>query len=218
MKNKEKEGIANHYQIMKKKFSRWARFYDLIEFFPQAKRLRKVVVDSIDKDGNILDLCCGTGTVAIRIAKSRPLSNVFGLDLSIEMLRVARKKSEGLKNIFFFGGMAQKISFPESYFDFVIISFSLHEMPKQMRNTALKETFRTLKNRGKIIILDLRKVYNWFKYPLFLYLKLLEPPYVLEFIKEDLKETLKETGFSSIKEEYIGATRLIIGEKTTKGM
>jgi SAM-dependent methyltransferase len=47
--------------------------------------------------GSILELACGTGRVAIRLACSGV--SVIGLDLSQDMLEVARRKSVGLANI-----------------------------------------------------------------------------------------------------------------------
>ena len=47
--------------------------------------------------GSVLELACGTGRVAIRLARSG--ANVVGLDLSPYMLEVARRKSVGLANI-----------------------------------------------------------------------------------------------------------------------
>jgi demethylmenaquinone methyltransferase/2-methoxy-6-polyprenyl-1,4-benzoquinol methylase len=213
MKNTRQQALHNE---TKRKFGNWARFYDLFELFPQAERLRGAVIEEIDRDGNILDLCCGTGTVTTRLAKARSTSQVFGLDLSSDMLNVATRKAGELPNISFMEGTAQNLPFPNSYFDAVTISFALHEMPKDERDAALKEAFRTLKTDGKIVILDVRQVTNWSKYPLSLYLRFFEPRSVFEFIKEDLEEALRETGFSSTQEKHISASRLVTGTKVVK--
>ena len=201
---------------MRKKFSRWVRIYDLLEILPEAKKLRKAVIDQVGEDGNVLDLCCGTGTIAIQLAKSNPLLKIFGLDLSVDMLKIAKEKSIGLKSINFMEGMAENIPFPNCYFDFIIISFALHEMPKEMRTRVLKECLRILRNRGRLIILDVRKIHKWTKYLVLIYLKLFEPPYVLEFIEENLKETLQRIGFSSVNQTTISASRLVVAEKLIK--
>ena len=208
--------LGEYHQIMRKKFNRWVKIYDLLEILPEAKKLRKAVVDQVDEDGNVIDICCGTGTVAIRVAKSRPLSTIFGLDLSVDMLKIAKKKSLGLKTINFIEGIAENIPFPDRYFDFIIISFALHEMPKEMRTLVLNECLRVLKNRGKMIILDIRKIRKWMKYPFLFYLKLFEPSYVFEFIEENLKNTLMETGFSSVNQVTISASHLTVAEKSIK--
>jgi SAM-dependent methyltransferase len=49
------------------------------------------------RDGAVLEIACGTGRVAIRLAQKGV--NVVGLDLSPKMLEVARQKSLGLENI-----------------------------------------------------------------------------------------------------------------------
>ncbi len=49
------------------------------------------------KGEGLLEVACGTGRVAIRLARDG--THVVGLDLSKQMLEVAREKSEGIENI-----------------------------------------------------------------------------------------------------------------------
>jgi ubiquinone/menaquinone biosynthesis C-methylase UbiE len=49
------------------------------------------------KGGSLLEIACGTGRVAIRLARDG--TRTVGLDLSQKMLAVAREKSEGITNI-----------------------------------------------------------------------------------------------------------------------
>ena len=55
-------------------------FYDLIDivyFRDYENSPRKVVVESIGNEEGVLDLCTGTATNALKIAKSKPLSEVL---------------------------------------------------------------------------------------------------------------------------------------------
>ena len=62
-----------------------AVFYDLLDviYFRNEKTSpRKVVSDLVKAQEHVLDLCTGTGTVALRIARENPKSQVVGIDIS----------------------------------------------------------------------------------------------------------------------------------------
>lgn len=72
-----------------------AGFYDLLDiinFRNFEKSPRKAVLEFIDSQDKVLDLCTGTATNAIRIAGQRPRAKIVGIDISKDMLRVAREK------------------------------------------------------------------------------------------------------------------------------
>ena len=67
------------------KYKTIAVFYDLLDviYFRKDKTSpRRVVSDLVKAQEHVLDLCTGTGTVALRIAKENPKSKVVGIDLS----------------------------------------------------------------------------------------------------------------------------------------
>ena len=68
--------------------------------------------------GKVLEIACGTGRVAIRLAQNGV--NVVGLDLSTKMLEVAQQKSGGLENIRWVQGGMRSFELGEA-FDLVII-------------------------------------------------------------------------------------------------
>lgn len=82
----------------------YARTYDAsvsdwpgeIDFYLQMSGRPKSV------GGSVLELACGTGRVAIRLAQSGV--NVVGLDRSSDMLTIAKNNSNGLRNIQWIGG------------------------------------------------------------------------------------------------------------------
>ena len=68
-------------------------FYDLLDivyFRDDNKNPRKSVLIKVDDNDRVLDLCTGTATCSLSIAKSRPKTKVVGIDQSKDMLRVAR--------------------------------------------------------------------------------------------------------------------------------
>ncbi|EFS21549.1 ubiquinone/menaquinone biosynthesis methyltransferase [Fusobacterium gonidiaformans 3-1-5R] len=110
------------------------------------------LLEETEKQGRVLDVCCGTGDISIWIAKKRNDLNIVGLDFSSSMLREAEKKSRGLSNILWKEGDAMALPFEEHSFSAACISFGL-------RNTAdyemvLREMKRVLKEDGILYCLD----------------------------------------------------------------
>ena len=164
-------------------FNAVARRYDLVNHaltWGLDKRWRrKAAQECVTSQPNkMLDLCCGTGDLALNIAR---LSNnnvgVTGLDYSQPMLDRATKKAEPLaKKVSFIHGDAANLPFPDGYFDCIGISFAFRNLtyrnPMAQRNLA--EALRVLRPSGKFVILEtsqpevklIRKLYHlylhWF--------------------------------------------------------
>ena len=72
-------------------------FYDLLDviyFRKYESSPRKVVNESINPGDKILDLCTGTGTNAVNIAKRDKSVVVKGVDISKDMLIIAKSKAK----------------------------------------------------------------------------------------------------------------------------
>ncbi len=107
-----------------------------------------------------LDLCCGTGDLAITIARlaEYPLE-IKGLDFSQPMLEIAKHKADlspGPKKIRFFQGDASKLPFPGEYFDCIGISFAFRNLTYKnpLVQAHLSEIVRVLKPGGRFIIVE----------------------------------------------------------------
>ena len=103
----------------------------------------------------ILDICTGTGDMAILTAKKFPNSKITAIDFSPSMLNIAIQKAERYKNIKFIQADATNLPFENNSFELCTISFGLRNLPDI--NVALKEFLRILKPNGQIIILDTGK-------------------------------------------------------------
>ena len=102
----------------------------------------------------VLDLCTGTGDIALGIAGAGTKYDVTGMDFSPSMLRVAASKAKkrGLSGIRWRRGNAMRIPYGDAYFDAVSISFGLRNCadPEQV----LRESFRVLRPGGRFLCLD----------------------------------------------------------------
>ena len=126
---------------------------DVVYFRDHAKSPRTAVLKKIKDDDRVLDLCTGTGTNALSIAKAKPLTKIAGIDLSKDMLKVAKDKLKrsGLKNVKFYLMDATKLRFKDSCFDKILISLILHEMEEELTDQIIMEAMRVLKDDGKIL-------------------------------------------------------------------
>ena len=118
--------------------------------------------------GRMLDLCCGTGDLVIRVAGMvKGETELVGLDFSRPMLMIAAGKATGIssgKGISFVHGDATKMHFPDSYFNCVGISFAFRNLTYKnpMASQYLSEVFRVLKQGGRFVIVESSQPRNKF--------------------------------------------------------
>jgi len=104
----------------------------------------------------VLDLGCGSGwatRLLARLVADGPegFGQVVGVDVSDEMIRLARTASKDFDNILYVWGSAQQIPWEENFFDKMLSVESFYYYADQDR--ALSEIFRVMAPRGQIFIL-----------------------------------------------------------------
>ena len=102
-------------------------------------------------DGSkVLDVACGSGSVALVVAKQ--VKSVHAIDFSVSMLDICKQKADddNIKNIQIFHGDAQVFPFADEYFDAAISMFGLMFFPD--RKAGLSEMYRTLKQGGRVAV------------------------------------------------------------------
>lgn len=99
---------------------------------------------------SVLDIACGTGNTAL-MARARG-AVVTGVDLTPELLAVARKRSAdaGYGDIAWKEGDAENLPFPDGVFDVVLSSCGLMFAPDQQK--AANEVARVTSKDGRIAI------------------------------------------------------------------
>ena len=105
---------------------------------------------------NALEIGCGTGAFARRLAKH--CKRVIALDLSSEMIRVARSRSTQFDNLEFQLADATTWDFPESHFDFVCSIATLHHLNQRELLVSVKDS---LKPGGVLAVVDLVQSNSW---------------------------------------------------------
>lgn len=128
------------------------------------------LVGSLNKDFlKILDVGCGKGQLTFQLdGRSK---QIFGIDVSETALSKARSNIQSNKmnyksEYFFKRDNITSSSFPDNYFDLVLLSDGINEWfdDEMKKNDALKETFRILNSGGFAIISDYEKAKNFDNY------------------------------------------------------
>jgi ubiquinone/menaquinone biosynthesis C-methylase UbiE len=133
------------------KYDRFARWYDWVEGVPDllgVSRLRRRLLRRTY--GRVLEVAVGTGR---NLPYYRPGCRIIAVDLSREMLNVARRRAATLSmDISFLVGDAEALPFSDHSFDTVVSSLSTCTFPEPV--IALQEFARVCRTGGKILLLE----------------------------------------------------------------
>ena len=189
-------------------------FYDLIDivyFRDYENSPRKAVFESIGNTEKVLDLCTGTATNALKIAELKPLSEVIGIDLSKDMLKIAQGKAERSKvpNIKLYHMDATNMRFHDKFFDKILLSLVLHEVEEDLAEKILAEAKRVLKDDGEIIVTEWEKSRKFSRRALFLPIDILEPKPFKLFIEKDLYRYFERYGLKVVSEVHCDYSRVL---------
>jgi len=136
--------ISNHYDLLNSLFSAGID-----------KIWRKKLVKNIAPDSFVLDVATGTAEVLIEGFKHASVNTGFGIDPSIEMLKIGKdklsKKNLDTKSSML-QGAAENLPFKEATFDGITIAFGIRNTIDY--NSSLKEMHRVLKTGGTLAILE----------------------------------------------------------------
>lgn len=108
------------------------------------------------KGGRVLDLGCGSGWLSLELARNG--LEVVGVDASPDRIRIAEKffkdnpYKENFGKLKYVQGDINKVTFPEKYFDTIVVWDTLHHFPNL--DQILVKFSRFLKQGGQFIVFD----------------------------------------------------------------
>ena len=118
--------IKEHFETEAKEFDEI-----IIKLIPYYNQMVQALVDTIyfnkDLPIRVIDLGCGTGTIARIIADKFPNSKIVCLDIASNMIDIAKHKLSSHKNTDFITGDFSQIDFKDK-FDVVVSSLALHHL------------------------------------------------------------------------------------------
>lgn len=138
-----------------------ARYYDLMAWlltFGRERALRERLVElaRVAPGEAVLDVGCGTGTLAIAAKRRAGASGVVhGIDASPEMIeRAQRKAAKKAAEVAFEIATVEALPFPDGSFDVVLSTLMLHHLPRAVREQCAREMRRVLKPGGRVLAVD----------------------------------------------------------------
>jgi demethylmenaquinone methyltransferase/2-methoxy-6-polyprenyl-1,4-benzoquinol methylase len=152
-------------------FDRIAGRYDLMNSVMTAGlhhrwRARAVELAALGPGDRALDVCCGTGDLALELKRRvGDAGGVAGVDFSAPMLELARAKSarDGLA-VDFLQGNALELPFEDASFDAATVGFGVRNVVDLER--AIAEMTRVVRPGGRVVILEIttpeRPPLSWF--------------------------------------------------------
>jgi len=141
-------------------------FYDFIQkYIVRDVRYKSQLIEqaNIQPGQHVLDLGCGTGTLAMMAKQAQPSAEVSGLDADSDMLKVANyKKNQAKLNVKFDVGFTNDLPYPDASFDRVLSSIMIHHLKTPDKEKTAREVYRVLKPGGQLHIIDFGKPVTWY--------------------------------------------------------
>lgn len=131
--------------------------YDPLIKLAGVEPTRKVLLDQADMKAayRILDVGCGTGTLATLAKRLYPQAAVTAIDPDAGALARGRRKAERARAaIRFDQGFADTLPYPASSFDRVFSSLMFHHVPAEQKEAMLREIRRVLSAEGTFHLAD----------------------------------------------------------------
>ena len=182
-----------------------------------------------------LDIATGTGDLAIMMAEATAAEKIIGLDLSVGMLNIGKKKilDKNLADkIEMVVGDSENIPYPDNHFDVITVAYGVRNFENLEKG--LHEILRTLKPGGQFIILETSVPTQFpFKQGYYLYTNFIMPTIGKLFSKdkkaydylstsaqnfpfgEVLNNILRKIGFIEVRDlpQTFGAATIYIASK-----
>jgi ubiquinone/menaquinone biosynthesis C-methylase UbiE len=143
----------DHEEKVREMFNRWAGSGNVAEMEQQHRPAAEKVIARMDLAANdsVLEVGCGEGWLCRRLAGICRDGAVVGIDVSEEMIRLARGKSAEAGNLMFAVGAAEEIPWAEDYFTRVVSVESAYYWFSPER--AARELFRVTAYGGRVFLL-----------------------------------------------------------------
>jgi SAM-dependent methyltransferase len=149
---------------------------------------------AIPPDAVVLDVGCGSGWATRLMAESATESKVIGIDISDEMITVARNSSQEFANVEYEVATAEALPYPDNHFTHVFSMESLYYYTNM--EAALREIHRATKDGGLFVtVVDLYLENE----PSHQWIPTLKVPVQLLGIP-DYRKLLEQSGFVNVKD------------------
>ena len=196
--------MKNRNYIPALRFAILTRFYDpIVRFSTREFLFKRALLAQADLQNNqiILDLACGTGTLAVAIKKRFPEAKIFAFDADKEILRMARRKTEKANvKIHFEKGLSDELPFADKTFDRVFSTLAFHHLTKRRKIKTINEIRRVLKPGGEFHLADYGLARNKSQFVLGKLIRVIDGAETTkDNIAGRLQILLEENGFANVE-------------------
>lgn len=204
--------MTDYKNLSKSAFNVQANTYDVDKNGKHARGQYKYVLNELQQLDfqKILDVGCGTGEILKSITERYSFAQLYGLDISEEMLKQANDKLKGTATLIL--GDAENITLETNSFDLLLCTDSFHHYPNPQQ--AISEFYRVLKHGKFLLIADywkpfpIRQIMN-------LFISHSNEGDVKIYSKKEIIEFLKQGGFQEIIYKKIqNSGYLVIAKKS----
>ena len=179
----------------KNSFNKQAEKYDTSDYSKYPRECYPFVLNAINNIhfNKVLDLGCGTGVILKEISSINSDVELFGLDLSENMIAKATQRLGTTATLSV--GDAENLPYADNTFDLVCCVESFHHYPNPKK--ALSEINRVLKNGGLFLLCDtwtrspIRQILNFF-------IRFSSDGDVHIYSENEISKLLKVTGFEMV--------------------
>jgi ubiquinone/menaquinone biosynthesis C-methylase UbiE len=199
--------------------SKFYDLFDLIFLFGGKGNPRRGLLDVISNAyPHILDVCVGTAASSLLVAGQHAGNQLVGIDISDEMLAIARGKiaRKKLTNLEVQKMSATEMQFTDNSFDAVMVSFALHEFEQELRKKVFWEVARVLKPGGIFCVIDFARQGSLLNQVFLKGWTLIEPPCFADFLNLDWRVDLKTLGLDFESEREFSFSKLYVLHKAQK--
>jgi ubiquinone/menaquinone biosynthesis C-methylase UbiE len=186
-------------------FERLTRLYDpVVRATTRERAFKRRLLDqaAVQPGQRVLDLGCGTGTLAIAAKQREPNAEVAGLDGDPEMLGLAREKAADARvDVELQQGLAHHLPYPDSSFDKVLSTLLFHHLTGEVKRAAAREIARVLRPGGELHLADWGRASDPLARALFLVVQLFDGfEQTGDNVAGRLPSILEAGGLSSVRE------------------
>lgn len=201
--------VPPYRHVIARQYRKLVHVYDCCEIVASGIR-KEIARFAGTAPKQVLDVACGTGSQARILAGSG--HTVCGIDLTRAMLERAIKKCNRYGQAFFIEGDASRMPFRGESFDISVVSLAIHEIPAETALKVLAEMKRVTRPGGHIIIIELNKKKGLFGNILYTFLRWIEPPYFLDYMRRGLFAYIEDAGLPvlSIERRFFDSIYIVI--------
>ena len=178
--------------------------YDpVVALTTRERTFKRRLIQQVDvrENHSVLDLACGTGTLAVWIKQRVPGAHIVGIDGDPRILLLARQKAQksGI-DIVFDHGVSTNLPYESASFDRVVSSLFFHHLSHEDKACTVQEVFRVLKPGGEFHVADWGKPQNALMRALFVVVRSLDGFAITrDNVQGKLPELFRNGGFEDVE-------------------